>query len=104
MSLSGVKHITIAPALLRELHSSCVPTHQSDGTSIQSLFNDEEYLRKVAESIPEKPFRFIEDEEGFRISFTRRDDGKQEIKQVKAINVFCDMQLKLEEIVQKYLE
>lgn len=99
MSLSGVKHITVSPPLLRELSSTLV----ADNSVSKSLFEDEEYVGKIAETISEQPLNLIDDEERFRMQFTRRDGGKQEIKQVKAINVFADMQVKLEEIVRPHL-
>lgn len=98
MSLSGVKHITISPPLLRELSSTIVTNNNTD-----SLFEDATYVNKIAATIPEQPLDLIDDEERFRILFTRRDGGRQEIKQVKAINVFADMQIKLEEIVRPHL-
>jgi len=100
MSLSGVKHITIAPALLQALNTT---TAASSGSDIRSLFRDNEYVQEIAETIPASPLNLIDDEERFRMMFTRRDGGRQEIKQVKAINVFADMQEKLEEIVRPYL-
>lgn len=101
MSLSGVKHITISPPLLRELSSTAVVA--SDPAKTESLFDDQAYVRNLAQTIPDQPLNLIDDEERFRMLFTRRDGGKQEIKQVKAINVFADMQVKLEEIVAHYL-
>lgn len=99
MSLSGVKHVTISPPLLRELNSTLV----ADSSVSKSLFEDEVYIGKIAETISEQPLNLIDDEERFRMNFTRRDGGKQEIKQVKAINVFADMQMKLEEIVRPHM-
>lgn len=103
MALSGVKHITIAPPLLRELSTSNM-AEGSDSPPTLSLFEDRESLKRVTETVPEQPLNLINDEESFRILFTRRDGGKQEIKQVKAINVFADMQVKLEEIVRSHLQ
>lgn len=105
MSLSGVKHITIAPSLLQALNTTTMTTGtSSSGSDHISLFEDRAYLDKIAKTIPARPLNLIGDEERFRILFTRRDGGSQEIKQVKAINVFADMQVKLEEIVRPHLQ
>ncbi|KAK5082948.1 hypothetical protein LTR05_006830 [Lithohypha guttulata] len=104
MSLSGVKHITIAPPLLRALNETTSADVLAIDGNFSSLFENEECLRKVEATLPEQPLDLIDDEERFRMLFTRRDNGKQEIKQVKAINIFADMQVKLEEIVRPCLQ
>lgn len=101
MCLAGVKHMTIAPAVLRALDSTSVS--EAADKQHQSLFADPEYVAKVGGELPDQPLKLIDDEERFRIMFTRRDNGLQEIKQVKAINVFADMQINLEGIVKKHL-
>jgi transaldolase len=93
MALSGADHITIAPALLQELQST-------KNEQFPSLFDDQEIL---SEKVPAK-LNLVDDEERFRITFTRNDGGLQEIKQVKAINIFADMQTKLEDMVAQYLQ
>jgi transaldolase len=102
MSLAGAAHITIAPALLEALNTTTRSSDRKD-PRFASLFEDGEYVAKIEDQLPEKPLNLIDDEERFRMMFTRRDKGVQEIKQVKAINVFADMQEKLEEMVRKYL-
>jgi len=103
MSLAGVKDITIAPTLLRELNTTTSPDISANDEEFKSLFDNEEYVKKITDELPHQPLGLIDDEEKFRILFTRRDGGKQEIKQVKAINVFADMQAKMEGIVRAYL-
>lgn len=98
MSLAGVRHITISPPLLHALNTT--PSAQG----FKSLFEDGEYTAEVAAELSDQKLNLIDDEERFRMLFTRRDGGKQEIKQVKAINVFADMQEKLESIVEPYLK
>ena len=93
MSLAGSDHITIAPTLLRALHDIT-------DKSFESIFDDRDLL---SGEVPAK-LSLIDDEETFRISFTKNDQGLQEIKQIKAINIFANMQTKLEEIVASYLE
>lgn len=97
MSMAGVRHITISPPLLQALNTT------PDSQEMKSLFDDQAYTVQINADLPEQKLNLIEDEERFRILFTRRDGGKQEIKQVKAINVFADMQEKLEAIVRPYL-
>jgi transaldolase len=92
MALSGSDHITIAPALLQKLQ-------QTKDVDFPSLFDDQEVLSKEVSG----KLSFIDEEEKFRLSFTRNDQGRQEIKQIKAINIFADMQAKLEELVAQYL-
>lgn len=103
MSLAGVKHITISPPLLQLLSSSTIDGNHKSTPGQQSLFDNATVVSDIAKTIPEQPLNLIDDEERFRMLFTRRDGGKQEIKQVKAINVFADMQVKLEEIVRPHL-
>lgn len=97
MSMSGVRHITISPPLLQALNTT------PDSQELKSLFEDKTYTDKILAELPEQKLNLIDDEERFRMLFTRRDGGKQEIKQVKAINVFADMQERLEDIVRPYL-
>lgn len=105
MSLSGVHHITIAPALLEEL-----TTTPASSLGMASLFD-----QTPATFEPHPLLSFANDGAAFRIAFTRRNNGEGERKlsQVrsnlsgrheklivpKAINIFCDMQTKLEAMV-----
>jgi transaldolase len=102
MSLSGVQHITISPALLEEL-----ATTPASSLGTASLFD------QTATTIEPHPLlSFANDEAAFRIALTRRNNGEGDRKlgQVrsnssgrqekanypKAITIFCDMQAKLE--------
>ena len=103
MSMTGVKHITISPPLLELLNKTYVSDLRDAEPYSGFLFLDETILDKIDGELPDQPLNLIDDEQRFRMLFTRRDGGKQEIKQVKAINVFADMQVKLEEIVRSQL-
>lgn len=89
MKLAGADHITISPPLLKKLANT-----QYDKLLYPSLFDVEE----VNGHSNANELQDLEVEENFRIAFTRRDGGKQEVKLIQAINIFCDFQLKLEEI------
>ena len=76
MNLAGVDHITIAPQLLQELESQGFDP--SSPTVFQSLFD-----RVLKESeIPAK-FSFGDDQEAFRISMTREEQGLSEGKMIQ---------------------
>ncbi|KAF2137144.1 uncharacterized protein K452DRAFT_291796 [Aplosporella prunicola CBS 121167] len=91
LSLAGVAHITVPPALLRELAS----TPALDPSAFPSLFDDAK-LAKLG--MPEK-LACVREESAWRMAFTRSGKGVQEKKIVQAINIFCDMQGKLEEVM-----
>lgn len=92
MALAGVHHITIAPSLLVELQRK-----STEGLNVKSLFDtrDEEVWRAGEKMV------WGMDEGRWRIDFTRScaGDGEGERKLVQAINIFCDMQTKLEEMM-----
>lgn len=100
--MAGIAHITISPPLLKALNTTDAE-ELSSKPELMSLFDKNDIVQQVARDVPDQPLNLIDDEERFRILFTRRDNGLQEIKQVKAINVFADMQVKLEEVVSVYL-
>ncbi|KAA8569274.1 hypothetical protein EYC84_000935 [Monilinia fructicola] len=85
MILAGVNHITIAPALLRELAATPV-----EGYAVQSIFDKSSEEEKVPSLIN------FASESDWRIAFTRSGKGEGERKLSQAINIFCDMQTQLE--------
>ncbi|CAD6444456.1 93cd2f4a-2b76-4ac1-8af5-373134889430 [Sclerotinia trifoliorum] len=91
MMLAGVDHITIAPALLRELAATSV-----EGYTVGSLFDEVE-----KEEIKYKLREYAEFESEWRIAFTRSGKGEGERKLSQAINIFCDMQTKLEAMFEE---
>ena len=98
-SLAGLPHITIPPPLLKQL-TSTTATHDNNMTA---LLDNTALITQLTSTLPAAKLNLLDDEERFRILFTLRDGGRQEIKQVKAINVFVEMQVKLEEIVRHNL-
>jgi len=92
MKLAGADHITISPPLLRQLAVT-----DYDKATYPSLYD----VEAVTDSNDElEELNDLEVEEKFRMAFTRRDGGKQEVKLVQAINIFCDFQVKLEKMLQ----
>jgi transaldolase len=96
LSLSGVNHITIAPHLLEGLSKT-----DPDGRleKVKSIFAAEIADTEKAPDLS----GLIDDEVRFRLAFTRNSGGYGEIKQVHAINIFCQMQTDLEKLLQKHM-
>ena len=92
MQLAGVHHITISPQLLAELAATSMP---ADGWKGQSLFG-----RDVQH--PSSPAVVPREEAEWRMAFTLSDSGKSEGKIVQAINIFADMQDRLEGMVKAF--
>ena len=97
MMLAGADHITISPPLLREL-----AVIEYDEDKYPSLFDVAEAMNGKAKDSNDDE-QDLEVEEQFRMAFTRRDGGRQEVKLVQAINIFCDFQLKLEKMLEEHL-
>ncbi|PMD65206.1 transaldolase [Hyaloscypha bicolor E] len=87
MALDGVDHITISPQLLQEL----VRTPASEKTKA-SLFDGE---------IEVPPMLSFTNEAEYRIAFTLSGKGEGERKLTQAINIFCEMQTKLEAMMNQ---
>ncbi|CAD6593051.1 MAG: hypothetical protein ASARMPREDX12_006678 [Alectoria sarmentosa] len=95
MLLAGVDHITIAPTLLRELASTEVDP--SNTSNLPSLFDE---IKTGADQIPPR-LSYADDEEAFRMAMTRDANGANEGKLIQAINIFCDVQLKMEAMMRE---
>lgn len=80
MALAGVHHITIAPPLLREL-SKVQEVHASHAERISTLGKPlfETLSAAASEPIPAR-MTFLDNEESFRIAFTRNNNGANEPK------------------------
>jgi len=93
MLLSGSKLMTISSRLLKELSET---NYASEETREPSLFvgPSNNYTQ-----VP-KRMHFENDEAKFRMAVTRSDGGENEKKLVQAINILCDVQLKLEEMMK----
>lgn len=93
--LAGVDHITISPPLLTELAATPVQGYRGEiGSAL-----------KAAGSVPvdgrDKYETILKNESEWRLAFTRSESGKSEGKIIQAINIFSEMQGKLEAIVTK---
>lgn len=88
-------HITVSPPLLTELAATPAQGYKGEIGSVL----------KAAESAQvdgkEKYEAILGDESAWRLAFTRSEAGKSEGKIIQAINIFNDMQEKLEAIVSK---
>ena len=118
MALAGVDHLTIPAHLLTQLAETPRPETEEEinhrfpslldqsrpsATSSSSRgIDDDSYNRLSHNHFDHTYFNDAVKEADWRIHFTRRDRGAQEIKLVKAINIFCDMQEKLELLLQEY--
>ncbi|GAD91994.1 transaldolase [Paecilomyces variotii No. 5] len=92
-ALKGVDHITIAPGLLQQLaKSTSVP-------STPSLIDKAMSAVDSAEAFTYPKTSYLNDPAAYRLEFTRDRKGASEEKLVQAINIFCDMQDKLESLV-----
>ncbi|OJD29317.1 transaldolase [Diplodia corticola] len=98
MKLAGVQHITIAPALLRELAATQAGA-TSPAAQAHSLFDDPSLAHAP---VPPK-LSYLNDEAGYRAAITQANKGKEEEKLTYAINTFCDMQLALEKAMKAVL-
>lgn len=97
MQLAGVHHITVAPALLRELAATPASGADTPAAKAHSLFDDASSLAHAP--VPPK-LSYVNDEAGWRMAVTRAGKGREEGKLVYAINTFCDMQVALEKALK----
>ncbi|KAF2089635.1 transaldolase [Saccharata proteae CBS 121410] len=94
MMLAGADHITVAPGLLREL--ARIEVDGETERRFPSMYDDDVL---EAEEVPGK-MSWLDDEAGWRMGFTRANGGREEVKIVQAINIFCDMQDTLEALMK----
>lgn len=95
MHLSGVQHITVSPALLRELAGS-----GSTAWGGQPGYFFSQDPDKKSWETRDYP-KLVQDEAAWKLAFTRSDFGANEGKIISAINYFCDFQEKLEGLVKR---
>lgn len=96
MKLAGSHHITVSPPLLRELSETPADPWEGAGETGSVLKSAE-----AAEGENWGSFgNTLIDEASWRLSFTRSLGGLAEGKIVQAINIFCDKQEGLEELVR----
>jgi transaldolase len=87
--LAVVNHITIAPHLLLALS-------QAPAGVVKSIFDGPP---PTGPEYNVEKRTFMDDEAAYRIAFTRSGAGQPERKLSEAINIFCDQQLKIEEMM-----
>ncbi|KAK7987104.1 hypothetical protein PG996_006295 [Apiospora saccharicola] len=90
MMLAGAHHITVSPPLLKKLAET--PANPWEGDT-GSVFN-----KKTETSFADYS-KIVDDESSWRLAFTRSAGGQSEGKIIQAINIFCEKQDKLEELV-----
>lgn len=103
MKLGGCAHITVSPPLLRELAAtaSSSPGGTTSSASLWFLEDEEkveeEEERKKADAELEE---LVRDEAAWTYAFTRGKGGADAKKLIDAINIFADMQEKMEEMAR----
>ncbi|KAJ6107636.1 hypothetical protein N7523_008959 [Penicillium sp. IBT 18751x] len=86
--LAGADHLTIAPHLLEQLA-------QPMNTKVNSMFD-----AAPTEPVPAPGASYLHDAGQYKIAFARDRGGASQIKLTEAINIFCDFQDKLEQIMK----
>ncbi|KAI0380312.1 putative transaldolase [Hypomontagnella monticulosa] len=92
MKLAGAHHITVAPHLLTKLAET--PADPWEGET-GSVFKDRTEEGSADYS------GILEDESAWRLAFTRSQEGKAEVKNIQAINIFCEKQDALEALARQ---
>lgn len=96
MQLAGAHHITVSPPLLAEL----AVTPSKDWESGQVVGRTLKETPIPAVSVSEVYDEISRDEASWRLAFTRSHNGRSEGKIIQAINIFSDMQDRLEAMVR----
>jgi len=91
MMLAGAHHITISPVLLQAL----AKTEHVPETATKSLFD-------ISSATDETTWSEL-DESSFRLAMNQSGGGDDAGKLVEAINIFCDMQKRMEDLCNKIL-
>ena len=119
MALAGADHITISPPLLRELAQTPLKldergnpvgyssAHASEVGIATWRKQTEKLTRKKQEPAERKEEAFLDDSrrrEEWQMRFEREDGGRAAKKLIDAMNIFCDFQLRLEALMEKYLK
>lgn len=89
MMLAGAHHITVSPPLLKKLAETPANPWEGDTGSV---------FQKTDSSFADYG-AILDDESAWRLAFTRSANGQSEGKIIQAINIFCEKQEKLEELV-----
>lgn len=103
MQLAGVHHITVSPPLLAELAATAIEGwrgRESIGWAHKEAYSERTETETRVWSGPESTIPG--DESAWRLAFTRSGAGRNEVKIIQAINIFADMQERLEEMLRKF--
>jgi hypothetical protein len=108
MQLAGLHHITVSPVLLAEL-AATPAAGWAGSASIGQVIKGAAAgcggpagaAQLGAGSQAATLEALVKDESLWRMAFTRSDGGRNETKLVQAINIFADVQDKLEEMVRQ---
>ncbi|KAK9769559.1 putative Transaldolase [Seiridium cardinale] len=91
MMLAGAHHITVSPPLLTKLAET--PANPWGGETGAVFAKSSQQ--------PSTDFgHILEDESAWRLSFSRSEGGRSEGKNIQAINIFCEKQEGLEDLVR----
>ena len=99
MKLAGSDHITVSPPLLAELART--PVGPGSDSQVLWMRNTDGSQNTGTGDLELK--RLCTDEAGWRMAFTRSKKGESERKLGQAINIFADMQDRLEDMVKRPL-
>jgi hypothetical protein len=111
MQLAGIHHITLSPRLLAGL--AATPAAEWAGTAeigqvlraaaaaSSTVGGGDAVATQLGAEGRNKLEVLVKDEGRWRMAFTRADGGASEIRLVQAINIFADMQDKLEGMVKR---
>ncbi|KAK4187485.1 hypothetical protein QBC35DRAFT_233195 [Podospora australis] len=96
MQLAGIRHITISPPLLAQLENTPAAGWTDATVGLATRFSD--YVSDI--SLAELG-SIVHDEARWRMAVTRSENGLSESKLVQALNIFADMQDRLEGLVRE---
>ncbi|KAK3317778.1 hypothetical protein B0T19DRAFT_435560 [Cercophora scortea] len=97
MQLAGAQHITVSPPLLAELAATPATGWHGAGSVGQVMGHA---AGRIAGAEGQYD-AVVKDEGRWKLALTRSDGGKSMGKLVQAINIFCDVQDKVEDLVKR---
>lgn len=97
MRLAGVHHITVSPRLLAELAATPAVLASATVVDTPSTWFSEHHADDAS---PVDYSHVVRDEDAYRMAYTRSKGGENERKLASAINIFADMQDRMEELVR----
>ncbi|KAK0736025.1 hypothetical protein B0T21DRAFT_366149 [Apiosordaria backusii] len=99
MQLAGIRNLTVSPGLLEVLAATKVEGWMGATVGLAERFVadqlDVDRVGRIERLVREG------DEAGWRMAFTRCEEGASEGRLVQALNIFADVQDRLEEVVRR---